>query len=103
MERNQAIGLVSCYAGESISLPKGSKVHHAILDGGDVVLSYSAPPTLFQEEVELWWVEMRESFTTGEAWQPVGVGRLYKQNLVIAVLRLEEDDEDTQEDIPKSS
>lgn len=102
MERNQAIGLVTCHAGEFISLPKGSKVHHAILDGGDVVLSYSSP-TLTSKEQDLWWVAMRESFITGEAWQPVGVGRLYKQNLVIAVLRLEEDDEDTQEDIPKSS
>lgn len=102
MERNKAIGLVSCYAGESISLPRGSTIHHAILDGGEIVLSYSAPK-LTSKEKDLWWVELRESFTTGEAWQPVGVGRLYKQNLVIAVLSLEEDDEDTQEDIPKSS
>lgn len=102
MERNQAVGLVSCHAGATIPLPKGSKVHHAILDGGDVVLSYSAP-NLTSKETDLWWVELRESFTTGEAWQPVGVGRLYKQNLVIAVLCLEEDDEDTQEDIQKSS
>lgn len=102
MERNQAVGLVSCHAGATIPLPKGSKVHHAILDGGDVVLSYSAP-NLTSKEKDLWWVELRESFVTGEAWQPVGVGRLYKQNLVIAVLRLEEDDEDTQEDIQKSS
>lgn len=102
MGRNQNLSLISCYAGEIVSLPKGAIPTHAILDGGEIVLSYSANPST--KSVDQWWVEMREAFVTGENWKPLGVGRLYKQNVVIAALRLEDDDEeDTQENLPQPS